>query len=327
MFVVGDIGGTKTTMALYALNGDIRGPRFRQDFPSADYPNLDSIVREFIAASGERAEFGCFAVAGPVVRGRATITNLPWIMEEVGLAASLGLQRVVLMNDLRAVAYAIPFLGSSDYQTLAVGEPEPHGPIAVIAPGTGLGEAFLVWDGQRYVACASEGGHASFAPTDEREVALWRFMHARLGAVSWERVCSGMGISNIYDFLCAEGDIAETPAVAAQLGQVRDRTPVIAQAAQAGDPLAQAAMAMFVGILGAEAGNLALKVMATGGVYLAGGVPGRIVALLRDEQFLRAFTNKGRLRATLEKMPVHVVTVPAALFGAARFGFDSFALR
>ena len=321
--MVGDIGGTKTAMALYALDDDVRSPRFRQDFPSADYPDLDTIVRTFITASGERADYGCFDVAGPVVQGRATITNLPWIMEEAALAASLGLQRVILMNDLRAVAYAIPSLGPADYQTLLAGEPEPHGPIAVIAPGTGLGEAFLVWDGARYIACASEGGHASFAPTDDREAALWQYMHRQLGAVSWERVCSGMGIANIYDFLHAEGRIAETGSTAAVLGKVKDRTPLIAQAAQAGDPLARAAMEMFVGILGAEAGNLALKIMATGGVYLAGGVPARILSLLHGERFARAFTNKGRLSAALQRIPVHVVTVPAALFGAAQFGLDA----
>lgn len=323
MLVVGDIGGTKTAMTMHAWDGQARVPRFARDYHSRDFPDLDSIVRLFIAESGETADAGCFDVAGPVVNGQAHITNLPWMMDEVALAASLGLQRVVLMNDLKAVAYAIPSLGPGDYETLNSGEPEPHGPIAVIAPGTGLGEAFLIWDGQRYVACASEGGHASFAPSDAREAALWRYWHDQLGAVSWERVCSGLGIANIYDFLRAEARIPESPSVSARLATAADRTPIIAQAAQAGDPLAMEAMDMFVGILGAEAGNLALKVMATGGVYMAGGVPARVMPLLRGERFLHAFTSKGRLSAALQRMPVHVVTVPAALFGAAQFGFDT----
>lgn len=323
MLVVGDIGGTKTAMALYGAQDTPRSPGFRKEYRSAAYPNLDEIVKAFLAEAGQRAEYGCFDVAGPVVDGRATITNLPWIMEEAALAASLGLRRVRLLNDLQAVAYAIPGLGPADRTTLNVGEPAARGPIAVIAPGTGLGEAFLVWAGDRYVACASEGGHASFAPMNDLEAALWRYLHRILGAVSVERVCSGLGIANIYDFLRAEGRVAETQELAAGLAQAKDRTPLIARAGLAGDPMAKEAMELFVAILGAEAGNLALKIMATGGVYLAGGIPPRVLPLLQGDPFLQAFTAKGRLAPVLRRMPVHVLTVPAALIGAAQFGFDA----
>lgn len=323
MLVVGDIGGTKAAMALYGPHDTPRAPRFQKEYRSAAYPDLDAIVKVFLAEAGQGAAYGCFDVAGPVVNGRATITNLPWIMEEAALATSLGLRRVMLLNDLQAVAYAIPGLGPADRTTLNVGEPEARGPIAVIAPGTGLGEAFLVWAGDRYVACASEGGHASFAPMNEPEVALWRYLHRALGAVSVERVCSGPGIANIYDFLCAQGRIPETPGLAADLAQAKDRTPLIARAGLAGDLMANAAMEMFAAILGAEAGNLALKVMATGGVYLAGGIPARVLPILQGDLFLQAFTAKGRLAPVLRRMPVHVLTVPAALFGAAQFGFDA----
>ncbi len=322
MLVVGDIGGTKTAMALYGPGDDPRAPRARKEYPSAAYADLVTIVRAFLAETGQAATHACFDVAGPVIGGVAHVTNLPWKIQDQALVDALGLRRVVLLNDLQAVALAIPRLGPADYVALNDQPPEPRGPIAVIAPGTGLGEAFLVWGDAGYIACASEGGHASFAPTEEREVALWRFLHGRFGAVSFERVCSGMGIANIYDFLCAEGQIPESSELTRQLAGAADRTPLIARAAEAGDPLAAAAMAMFVSILAAEAGNLALKVMATGGVYLAGGVPGHVLPLLRDAAFTRAFAAKGRLGPVLQRMPLRVVTVPAALFGAAQYGLE-----
>ena len=326
MLVVGDVGGTKTLLALYAPGSDVRSPVAEREYHSASYPGLADIARVFLAESGQKAEFGCFDVAGPVVEGRAHITNLPWTMDEQGLARDIGLRRVKLLNDLRAVANAVPVLLPQDRHTLNAGEAEPHGQIAVIAPGTGLGEAFLVWNGTEYIACESEGGHASFAPTNERQVALLRYLSHRFGEVSFERVCSGIGIGNLYDFLRDAGAHPETPAFAAQLAKAADRTPLITLAGlhdPSGNPLAAATLDLFVEIFGGEAGNLALKVLATGGVYLAGGMPARILPLLGDGRFLDAFANKGRLGGDLRRMPVHVVTAQAALLGAARYGLET----
>jgi len=326
MLLVGDIGGTKTLLALFAPGGDPRVPIAQREYHSASYPGLNAIARDFLAETGQRAEFACFDVAGPVIEGHAHITNLPWTMDEQELARDIGLQRVILLNDLKAVAYAIPGLTPEDRHTLNAGEAEPHGQIAVIAPGTGLGEAFLIWGGASYIACQSEGGHASFAPTNERQVALLDYLSQRFGEVSYERVCSGIGIGNLYDFLLDSEAYLETPGFSAQLAQAGDRTPLISQAGvhdRSGNPLAAAALDLFTEILGSEAGNLALKVLATGGVYLAGGIPPRILPLLGEGGFMAAFTNKGRLAADLKRMPVHVVTVQAALLGAARYGLDA----
>lgn len=323
MLVVGDIGGTKTLLAFYEPGADARAPKAQKEYHSADFPGLAPIVRAFLAETGQVADHACFDIPGPVLNGKAHTTNLPWTLDEAGLAQELGMQRVILLNDLQAVATAVPYLQPADIVTLNPGTPDRRGRIAVIAPGTGLGEAFLVWGGTGYIACASEGGHASFAPTNAREAALWQYLHQKFDAVSFERVCSGLGIANIYEFLRAEGKIPESQALANDLAGATDHTPLIAQAGLRGDPLAAAVLDMFITILGAEAGNFALKIMATGGVYLAGGVPAHLLDLLRGPAFMTAFTAKGRLAPVLQAMPVHVVTVPAALFGAARHGLDS----
>ena len=195
--------------------------------------------------------------------------------------------------------------------------------MAVIAPGTGLGEAFLVWGSGGYIACPSEGGHADFAPGDELQAELLSYLRARYARVGYERVCSGMGLPNIYDFLRDSGRMAESPALAAELAKAPDRTPLIVQAAlrePAGDALCRLTLRSFVSILGAEAGNLALKVFATGGVYIGGGIAPRILPQLEDGAFARAFVNKGRFAQLLEGIPVHVITTRAALLGAAIYG-------
>jgi glucokinase len=327
MLVVGDIGGTKTLLALFEPDADMRRPVAEKEYHSASYPGLDAIVRAFLAEIGKRAEFGCFDVAGPVVEGRVHTTNLPWTMDEAGLARACGLKRVILLNDLLAIAIAVPYLGPGDLTTLNAGQAEPHGAVAVIAPGTGLGEAFLVWNGTRFLACASEGGHASFSPANARQVELWRYLLQRLD-LDVERVCSGSGIPNLYDFLRESGAAAESEAFAAELAKADDRTPLITEAGlheAAANPLAAATLELFVEILAGEAGNLALKVLATGGVYLAGGMPARVLPLLAGGRFLSAFCDKGRLSGLLRRMPVHVVTAPAALLGAARHGLEQIA--
>lgn len=325
MLLAGDIGGTKTLLALYEPEAGARKPVAMAEFPSASYPGLDVIAREFLSSQNRSADYACFDVAGPVIGGRAHLTNLPWDVSEPKLCQSLGLKRATLLNDLKAVAYAVPHLQPEDIVTLNPGTPEPHGPIAVVAPGTGLGEAFLIWDGSAYIACSSEGGHASFAPTDQRQVGLLAYLTQRFGVVSYERVCSGPGIANIYDYLRELGPGAEPAELTAALVQAPDRTPVISRAGLAdatGQSLPAEALDLFVEILGDEAGNMALKVLATGGVFLAGGIPAHILPKLTAERFMRAFTNKGRMASLLSTMPIHVVTASAALIGAAQYGLD-----
>lgn len=325
MLLAGDIGGTKTQLAVFSLAEGPRRPVVEATFPSAEYTDLADMVREFIAQTNLPVEYACFDVAGPVIGGRAQLTNLPWIVDSAALAAELNLRRVWLLNDLQATAYAVPQLTPADLETLNKGEPAEYGAIAVIAPGTGLGEAFLVWTGSSYMAYASEGGHTDFGPNDEVEIELLRFLLKRYGHAGYERICSGIGIPNIYDFFRESGRFPESPRIAQALATTDDRTPIIVQAALdpvEPDPLCVAAMEMFVSVLGAEAGNLALKVLATGGVYLGGGIPPRILPLLRGERFMRAFTHKGRFSEMISRIPVHVVLTQAALIGAARYGLE-----
>jgi glucokinase len=324
MLLAGDIGGTKTDLAVFTPGGGPRTPLAQAEYPSARYPSLDALVREFLATTALPVTWACFDVAGPVIGGRAKVTNLPWELDEAALAQALELRAVHLLNDLEAVARAIPALTPEDLVTLNAGEPVSDGAIAVIAPGTGLGEAFLTWDGTRYRAFPSEGGHADFAPGTAAEAGLLAHLLARYQHVSTERVCSGRGLATIYDYLRASGAAPESPELSERLAAAADRAPVIAKAGL-GDPadaLSTATIAMFVGILGAAAGNLALSVLATGGVYVAGGVPLHLLPALRGPGFMQAFTRKGRLSGLLERMPVHVVVRQAALFGAAIRGLE-----
>jgi glucokinase len=324
MLIAGDIGGTKTLLALYVPESGARKPIAQAEFHSANYHSLEDIVRAFIEQTNRPVEAACFDVAGPVINGRAHLTNLPWVLDEGMMEQTLGLKRVMLLNDLKAVAYAVPPLLPEDVHTINEGRADPHGPMAVIAPGTGLGEAFSIWNGSTYVACSSEGGHADFAPTDETQAALRHYLSDRYGHVAYERVCSGSGLPNIYDFLRDSKFAPEPAALAAILAQAADRTPIIFEAAlqDPADALCAATLDLFVSILGAEAGNLALKVLATGGVYLGGGIPPRILSRLDDGRLMRAFVSKGRFADLLAKVPVKVITTQAALLGAALYGLD-----
>ena len=321
--LAGDIGGTKTDLAVFSPERGLRAPLAEGTFPSADYPSLEALVRAFLDTVRVPVAAASFGVSGPVVAGRAKITNLPWLIEETHLSEALRLPRVRVVNDLDAIASGILLLEPTDLETLSPGAPAPGGSIAVIAPGTGLGEAFLTWDGRRYQAQPSEGGHVDFAPTNEREVEMLRFLQRRFGHVSYERVCSGLGLPNIYAYL-KEAGVAEEPAwLARQLETAPDPTPMIIKAALDDPPCALCAetLGMFVSILGAEAGNLALKVLATGGVYVAGGIPRRILPALKQRGFLEAFRRKGRFATLLDRVPVHVVlNSKVGLMGAASLG-------
>lgn len=323
MILAGDIGGTKTNLALFSSEAGPHRPQAEATYASAQYASLDAVVAAFLATYAAPIEAACFGVAGPVVAGRAEITNLPWVIDSAALRVSLGLRAVYLLNDLESIAQAVPILEAEDIATLNQGLPVRGGAIGVIAPGTGLGEAFLTWEGTRYRAHPSEGGHASFAPTTPAEIELLRYLQGQIGHVSYERVCSGIGIPNIYAYFRDRVFKHETPAIAAELATATDPTPIIVRAAIAEPaicPLCVATLETFVGILGAEAGNLALKVLATGGLYLGGGIPPRLLAQLRLPRFLEAFRDKGRFGELLNDMPVHVILNPkAGLLGAASY--------
>ncbi len=326
MLLAGDIGGTKTNLAIYSPQDGPHQPLVEATFPSDAYPSLQALAAEFLSHVTYKVTWASFGVAGPVVRGHVRATNLPWEMDEAELREALKLDAVYLLNDLEAIASSIPRLRPEDLQTVHPGAPVRGGAIGVVAPGTGLGEAFLTWTGDRYEAHPSEGGHADFAPTDETQLELLRYLLARLDHVSYEWVCSGMGIPNIYAFYRDTGRAPEPDWLREQLVQVGDPTPVIvtnALSADSGCALCRLTLEMFVSVLGAEAGNMALKVLATGGVYIGGGIPPRILPLLMSERFRRAFLNKGRFARLLENVPVHVIMNPkAALIGAAAYGLE-----
>ena len=326
MLLAGDIGGTKTNVGIYSSDKGPREPLFEGTFPSGQYASLEDLVSEFLSKCSIKVDQAIFGVAGAVVGGQAKITNLPWVIEEARLKDTLGLKSVRLLNDLEAIAYAVPLLMGEDMHTLNRGEPKPMGALAVIAPGTGLGEAFLMWDGFRYKAYPSEGGHGDFGPTNPLEIELLRYLHKKMEHVSYERVCSGHGLPNIYAYL-KESGYAEEPAwLAEQLAATDDPTPVIisvALNAERKSALCRTTLEIFISTLGAEAGNLALKVMATGGICLGGGISPRIISLLNDGPFIESFTNKGRFSALVSRIPVHVILNPkTALIGAAFCGLE-----
>jgi glucokinase len=329
MILAGDIGGTKTEVALFSPTDGPRKPVARRIFPSGDYPSLEAILLEFLAhnAAGFTVDYACLAVAGPVIAGRAKVTNLTWTvaLEELQSALKLPPGKVTLMNDLQAIALSVPVLTPEELSTLNEGEAISGGAIAIIAPGTGMGMAFLTSNGTRYQANASEGGHADFAPGTEVEIGLFRYLQTKFPHVSVERVCSGRGLPNIYDYLLSSGYAPETPEVASALAGTDDRTPVIVEHAlltEGSCPLCAATLDIFIAIFGAAAGNLALNVLSTGGVYLAGGIPPRMLPSLQNGRFMEAFLRKGRLSDLLKHMPVRVILSRAALLGAAAFGLE-----
>jgi glucokinase len=320
--LVGDIGGTKTGLAVAELVGDRVTLSAERRYPSSDFPALETIVARYLEETGQETGRDCpraaFAIAGPVQGRRSRTTNLPWEVDADHLEEILGLKRVGLLNDLEAVAWGVAALGPQDLLELYPGEPAGLGNACVVAAGTGLGEAGLFWDGRRHHPFATEGGHTDFAPVDEREFALLQHLHGRFGRVSWERVVSGMGIANIYGFL-VQWRRAETPDWLAAAIAEGDTAAAVA-AAVARCPICAETMELFFRLYGREAGNVALKHMALGGVYLGGGIAPKNLQGLKEGPFLEAFFAKGRMEPLMQRMPVRVILRgETPLLGCARF--------
>lgn len=327
MLLAGDIGGTKTNLALFSKEKGPHIPLFEKSFSSLKYTSLESIIEEYLSKVEETPENACFGVAGPVLDGRAKITNLSWSIDERLLESRFNLGKVKLLNDLESIGYCVPVLEKEDIHTIHPGELVRGGNIAILAPGTGLGEAFLTSSEDGYRVHASEGSHVSFGPIDSLQLELLHYMRYEKGYehVSYERVCSGgLGIPNIYAFLKDTAKATEPAWLAEKLKDCEDQTAVIVQAAMDKDTpdtlLCIGVLNLFVSILGAEAGNLALKVLATGGIYLGGGIPPRIINRLHKTDFLESIRNKGRFKEMLTEIPVHVIVNPkAGLMGAAAY--------
>ena len=317
MILAGDVGGTKVHLALFDFtDGNLKHARDKQ-FPAKDYAGLEEIVKEFVVA--EKVTAACFGVPGPVREGRLRLTNLPWTLDSRELASNLKIDYVFLINDLQANGYGIAELDADQICTLSEGDARQVGNRALISAGTGLGEAFLVWDGRDYVPYPSEGGHSDYAPRNEDEFDLLRFLLQKYeGRISFERVVSGPGLTNIYEFL-REVRGLEEPAWLAERMAKEDSNAVITDCAlKAKSELCEKALDMFVSAYGAEAGNLALKVLSVGGLYVGGGIAPRILDKLKDGTFMKAFTDKGRLSQLLVNMSVRVILESrTALIGAA----------
>ena len=320
MILAGDIGGTMTRLALFRLEDKRPQLVLKKTYPSAQHAGLTELVTRFAQECGHDVDCAGFGVPGPVIKGQAKITNLPWHVDAADLAHALHLRQVGLINDLEAHAHGLEALTAGDFAVLNPGLPGATGNAAVMAPGTGLGEAGLYWDGTRHYPFSCEGGHADFAPRNALEIELLRYLLDRYAHVSYERVVSGPGLHNIYCFLRDTGHGTERPEVAEAM-RSQDPPAVISQAGLEGRcELCRQALDMLVSLCGAEAGNLALKIMATGGIYIGGGIAPRIIQRLKGAGFMAAFSGRGRMTQLLQDIPVRVILNPdTPLLGAALF--------
>jgi glucokinase len=323
MLLAGDIGGTKTVLALYHPSDEsLKDPIREEIFPSRNYSDFGPLLEKFLD-QGPRPKIhaACIGVAGPVIMGRCQTTNLPWVLDERDLAEELGTSSIRLFNDVEAAAYGMTFLRDDELCTLTSPSVKSRpGHAVLLAAGTGLGQATLCWDGQHYHPMASEGGHADFAPQTDHEVELYKYLRKKFGHVSYERVLSGPGFVNIYAFLRDSG-FAEEPLWLKDRIQLGDPAAVITTVGLAGDhSLCTETLSMFVRIYGAAAGNLALNAFALGGVFIGGGIAPKILKKLQDGTFLQAFLQKGRYETFLRTLRVRVALNPRApLIGAARY--------
>ncbi len=319
MILAGDTGGTKTRLALYEQSQGKLLRRQTETFVSGDFPSLEEIIRTFLSKNHISVKKACFGVPGPIVAGRAQSTNLPWLTDEAHIVRALGIASVKLVNDLVATTSSIPFLSPDDLLTVHQGLPTGRETtFGVLAPGTGLGQAFLYKQGEQFIALPSEGGHADFAPNNEIEIALLKYLLAKFRRVSYERVLCGPGLVNIYNFLKDTGVAAEPPELKKRMAE-ENPAVVISAAGQSGEfAICVQALDIFASILGAQAGNLVLTMLATGGIYLGGGIPPKISQKLMDGTAVAAYVNKGRLSDFVKAVPLYVIRDDhAALLGSA----------
>ncbi len=316
--LAGDIGGTKTNLGLFKRGKNRPHLKIFRSFSSKESPDLETNIERFLGEYPCRIFSACFGIAGPVVKGVSKTTNLPWTVSEDKIKRRFGWDRISIINDLTATAMAIPLLRGRELTPLNNARPGGLKNIALVAPGTGLGEALLIFQDGIFTPVSSEGGHADFSPSNEEEIDLWRFLHRQWGHVSMERLLSGPGLVNIYHWLKASGRYKE-PAYLKRMTGKMDPARAITQAAlERKNPLCEKVLDIFVSALGAESGNLALKGMTTKGVYLGGGIPPKILPKLKQGLFMKSFTNKGRFKGLLEKIPVKVImNDKAALLGSA----------
>ena len=316
MILAGDIGGTKTNLALFDENP--RKPIALETYASDEHDGLEAMLRAFLDKHPEHVARAAFGVAGPVRDGRVEKVNLAWPVDAASVATALELERVGLVNDLEANAWGITVLGADDVAVLNEGDPDATGNQAVIAAGTGLGEAGLFWDGEQYHVFPSEGGHADFAPRTELQVELLQHLAAHLSHVSYERVCSGMGLANIYGFLSSRRTTPEPDWLSEALASGDPAAAIGEAAVEDRDQVCVEALDTMLAIYGAEAGNLVLKLLATGGLWIGGGIAPRVLPKLERSAFMREFVGKGRFRRLLEATPVRVIlNDKTALYGAA----------
>jgi glucokinase len=320
MILAGDIGGTNTRLAFFEGTPNHLWPIQIEIFPSPQFAGPAEIIRKFLEMHKQVVEAACFGLPGAVVNGRVETTNLPWVVDSRHMSAELGIEHVLLINDLYANAQGIALLADSDFVVLNTGVSQPAGNRALISAGTGLGEAGLYADSQGvYHPFPSEGGHADFAPRNDLEMELLRYLLGRFEHVSYERVLSGPGLHNIYDFLRDTGRGEEPAWLAAQIGQGDPSAAISKSALEGTSEICVQTLDLFVSLYGAEAGNLALKMLATGGVYVGGGIAPKIIRKLSSTAFMKAFTAKGRFGGVLKDIPVRVITNDkTALLGAGR---------
>ena len=329
-FLAGDIGGTKSNLAIYSTIGGVHSPQYETRFENDEFHDFDQIISNYLKGVDFPIEAISLGIAGPVRDKRVEVTNLPWVIDGRQLEEAFSCQ-VSLLNDLEALAYAVPILQDSDIDILNAGKPVARGAIAVIAPGTGLGEAFLTWDKDSnfYRAHPSEGGHTDFAPRNLLQIEMLTHLLKDLPRAGYEQVAAGVGLPNLYRFLRDTGKADEPDWLATAVEEADDPVPVIINTAldESKDvPLCTMTLEMFIEIIGAEAGNLALTIMSTGGIYLGGGIPPRIIEWLKRGSFIEALQDKDPHQGLISQMPVKVILNPKAnLLGAAQFGMQQLA--
>ena len=323
LVLAGDIGGTKTNLGLFRKGKKRPVLKVAETYPSGLASSLEQIVKSFLAKHQVGVSKACFGIAGPVIGGRVKTTNLPWDVSEAQMKRHLQLSHVCLINDVTATALAVPLLRGKELFPLNQAKTPKGQNLAIMAPGTGLGTGFLIQRDGKYIPISSEGGHVDFAPNSKAEVELWQYLAEKYGHVSIERVISGPGLMNIYSWLKDSGRYCEPVWLAEKFKETEPAAAISEVGLTDGHPLCVEALNVFVSVLGAAAGNLALTAMTTGGVYLAGGIPPKILPKLQEPFFIQAYKNKGRFAEVLEKIPVRVIlNDKAALLGAAQCGFD-----